>query len=104
MKQGYFGQHWLDEHGNPAGGVSTGMGFTIAWQKGPLGQQRQGLNGAFVEDVIQAVIGRIEFYQASRFACQENVEALAALQMAADALDRRTQDRETCQVEGTHTV
>ena len=106
MMQGHFAEHWLDADANPAGGVSTGRGFTISWQNGPLGrgETRREPNGAFVEDVIQAVIGRIEFYQASRFACQANADALAALYMAAEALDQRTRDREARQVEGTHTV
>jgi hypothetical protein len=108
MKQGHFAQHWVDEYGNPGGGVSTGKGFTISWQNGPLGAlgtaDRREANGAFVEDVIQAVIERIEFYQASRFACDANAEALVGLQMAADALARRTRDRESRQVEGTHAV
>lgn len=29
-------QHDHDERGNPSGGVTTGRGFTIAWQNGPL--------------------------------------------------------------------
>ena len=106
--QGHFAEHWSDANGNPAGGVSTGRGFTISWQHGPLGQQgtrnRREPNGAFVEDVIQAVIGRLEFYQASRFACPENADALAALTVAAQRLDDRTRDREQRVVEGTHAV
>ncbi len=104
MKQGHFEEHWCDEHGNPAGGVSTGKGATISWQHGPLGRgnARREPNGAFVEDVIQMVIGRIEFYQQSRFACEDNEEALRGLRSAADALDRRTRDRENRDVEGTH--
>lgn len=106
MKQGHFEEHWNDANGNPAGGVSTGIGFTISWQNGPLGRsgtsERHGPNGAFVEDVIQAVIGRIEFYQASRFSCQDNLDALKHLQVAAECLDHRTKDREARTVEGTH--
>jgi hypothetical protein len=104
MKQGHFQEHWNDADGNPAGGVSTGKGFTISWQNGPLGRgnDRKEPNGAFVEDVIQAVIGRIAFYQTSRFACHDNDEALDHLERAAWALDRRTKDRETRDVEGTH--
>lgn len=104
MKNGYFQQHWRDENENPAGGVSTGRGFTISWQNGPLGRdaERKEPNGAFVEDVLDAVIERIEFYQRSKFACVDNVEALIRLREAAEALDRRTKDREKRQVEGTH--
>jgi hypothetical protein len=104
--QGFFEDHWSDGQGRPAGGVSTGKGFTISWQNGPLGQvgtpERREPNGAFVEDLIQAVIGRIRFYEASRFACQENANALEALEAAATWLDRRTKDREQRAVEGIH--
>jgi hypothetical protein len=92
--------------GNPAGGVSSGRGFTISWQNGPLGQgdERKEPNGAFVEDVIQAVIQRLEFYQTSRFSCEANEKAIAALLLAARDLDHRTKDREARHVEGTHTA
>lgn len=103
---GHFEEHWSDENGNPAGGVSSGRGFAISWQNGPLGRgnDRKEPNGAFVEDVIQAVIGRIEFYQRSKFACERNELALAALKGAAVELDQRTRDREAREVEGTHSV
>ena len=105
MKQGHYAEHWKNSQGKPAGGVSTGRGFTISWQNGPLGRDadRREPNGAFVEDVIQAVIKRLDFYQESEFACQTNADALAHLHLAAEELDKRTKDRETRQVEGTHT-
>jgi hypothetical protein len=109
MKQGFYDEHWCDSNDNPAGGVSTGTGFTISWQNGPLGRggNRRAPNGAFVEDVIQAVRQRIEFYQTARdgtFACQENEEAIEALKMAEAVLDKRIRDREARQVEGMHTA
>ena len=94
MTQGYFEEHWLDANGNPAGGVSCGKGFTISWQNGPLGQAgtpgRPAANGACIEDVLQAIMGRLTFYQASKFACIENEKAIAYLEGAADWLDART--------------
>jgi hypothetical protein len=88
--QGYHAEHWFDADGNPAGGVSTGRGFTISWQHGPLGKMGtidyKEPNGAFVENVLQAVIERIEFYQASRFPHQEYADALIALHTAAKLL------------------
>lgn len=106
MQYGHFADHWVDTQQRPAGGISTGRGFTIAWQHGPLGRgaERREPNGAFVEDIIAAVIGRLEFYQASAFACQENAEALDALYIAAQRLDDRTRDREARAVEGTHSL
>ena len=89
--------------GNPTGGTTFGPGFAIGWQNGPLGrgEDRKAQNGAFVEDVITAAIDRIEYYQQSRFSCQENAAALDHLRAAALALQFRTQKREDRKVEGT---
>lgn len=104
MKQGFFEQHFTDERGRPMGGVSSGRGFTIAWQHGPLGRgpERREPNGAFVEDVIGAAVGRIEFYQGSEFRCDENAMALEYLRRALAILEARTAQREARGVEGTH--
>ena len=102
MRTPIYEKHERDAQDNPAGGVSVGRGFTIAWQNGPLAVD--GPNGAFVEDVIQAVIGRIREYQASKFACQENADALRGLEIAAARLDDRTENRVARGVEGTHAV
>lgn len=104
MKNGHFKEHWSDEMGRPAGGVSSGRGFAISWQNGPLGRgnDRKEPNGAFVEDIIDAVIERIQFYQASEFNCAANADALDHLRSAAIALDSRTKEREARSVEGTH--
>ena len=108
MKQGHKEVHFSDANDNPAGGHTWGVGFAIAWQNGPLGAigtpERKEPNGAFVEDLIQAVIGRIHFYQQSKFNSNDNAEALVHLHKAAEALDRRTKNREARQVEGTHKV
>lgn len=96
--------HKNDPHGNPAGGTTTAPGVWINWQNGPLrvdGQLRE-RNGAFVEDVIDAAIGRIEFYQSTKFHCLANAVALGHLRAAAEALAERTRDREDRGVEGTH--
>lgn len=93
-----------DEHGRPAGGFTAGRGFRIDWQDGPLvvDGERVDPNGAFVEDVLEAVRGRIAFYQASEFACRENALALTKIEEAMHWLDHRTRDREARGVEGTH--
>lgn len=104
MKDSFFEQHWSDASGNPAGGVTSGKGMCLSWQNGPLGRGEARLepNGCFVETVIAAVIGRLEFYQASQFACEDNAVAIAHLQSAAVVLDARTRERESRMVEGTH--
>jgi hypothetical protein len=95
-----------DDQGRPAGGVTYGRGFRIDWQNGPLAVDgvRREPNGAFVEDVIEAVIGRIRFYQESPFHCVENAVALGHLLAAAEVLAERTAGRERRGVEGTHVV
>ena len=64
MKADYLSEHWNDENGNPAGGVSTVTGATISWQNGPLGKQgtpeRKAPNGAFVETVIDMARDRLQ--------------------------------------------
>lgn len=105
MKSGlHINEHWNDADGNPAGGITQGNGFTISWQNGPLGrgEVRKEPSGAFVEDVITAAKARIEYYQASRFACEHNAAAIAHLELALEVLNARTADREARQVEGEH--
>lgn len=104
MRQHIESLHANDEHGKPAGGTTWGVGIQITWQNGPLGRgdARREPNGAFVEGVIAAAIDRIQYYQASQFACRENALALTKLQEALHWLEHRTADREARAVEGTH--
>lgn len=106
MNQAIKEDHKLDENGNPAGGKTTGTGIDITWQDGPLGRgtERREPNGAFVEGVIKAAIGRLLFYQGSKFACWENEMAIACLEEALEHLTDRTARREREGSEGTHKV
>lgn len=92
--------------GDPAGGKVRGVGLFIAWQNGPLGRGpgRRSPNGAFVETVITACIQRLESFQASRFKCQENADAIEHLKAAIGSLNARTARREAEGLEGTHQV
>lgn len=105
MLNGFKSSNWKDANGNPAGGCAYGTGFAISWQNGPLGRGEARLepNGAFVEDIIAVARDRLEYYQQSRFNCEENEEAIQYLSLALDTLDSRTKDREQRDVEGTHT-
>ena len=99
-----FNHH--DSDGNPTGGEVSGTGLIISWQNGPLGRgtDRKDPNGAFVETVIAAAKQRLEFYQDSKFNCEENAIAITHLEKALDVLNSRTKDREKREVEGTHTA
>ena len=108
MNQNIIENHLTDESGNPAGGQTHGIGITIDWQNGPLREQGEGpelvspANGAFVEGVINAALGRLEFYQSSKFRCRENALAITKLEEAKHWLQHRTAERERLGVEGTH--
>ena len=54
--------------------------------------------------MISAAVGRLEYYQGSKFACRENALAITKLQEALHWLEHRTKSREARGVEGTHTV
>lgn len=105
MQQSITEHHFVDTNGKPAGGHTFGIGFAIAWQNGPLGRgaERSEPNGAFVEGVIAAALGRLRWYQLTGFACAENASAIAHLQWALEALASRTKRREASGIEGTHT-
>ena len=107
MKLGFIKEaHRRDAENRPAGGETVGTGFVIVWQDGPLrrigSEERHAPNGAFVEDVIAAAIGRLKFYQDSPFACPENEDALSDLRGALASLDIRTRRRIETGIEGTH--
>lgn len=104
MAQKLNERHETDGNGNPTGGWTIGVGVQIDWQNGPLGRgaERKEPNGAQVDDVVRAAIGRLQFFQASKFSCRENAIALTHLETALLWLQKRTADREERGVEGEH--
>lgn len=108
MEQKLQIKNCLDENLNPAGGSVFGTGIDIQWQNGrlvpmsPNSDRRNPPNGAFVEDVIDACIRRIEFYQHTKFNCEENQNALEYLRGALAQLESRTARRKAQGVEGSH--
>lgn len=95
-----------DVNGNPTGGFAKGVGINIGWQDGPLGNPPDLAkhNGAFVEGVIEAAIGRLKYFQSSKFHSDFNQDAIEHLEMALAALDARTEQRKRAGVEGMHAV
>ncbi len=116
--------HHVDYHGNPKGGETLGTGIYIRWQEGglvetvqrPVANPRISLpvaesdqfrlqpNGAFVETVIEAAIGRLQHYQDTRFFSIYNHDAIGKLHEALEILASRTAERTERGVEGTHEV
>lgn len=105
MRQGIISRHCVDGDGLPAGGTTTcrEKGMLISWQDGPMLWSKTKdepvvavPNGAFVEDVIDACIDRLRFYQRvcnGKFACDENAAAIVSLGDAVGYLDDRTERR-----------
>ena len=98
-------RHWLDQNGNPGGGCYAVPGLTVLFQDGPI--KEQGVNGAQVEDLLQAARERLEFLNGAnngKFSCNYNAAAIAAIRQAEEMLLLRTQEREKRGVEGTSAV
>lgn len=93
--------NWANPDGSHDGGVSTGIGFTISWQRGPL---ENGRNGAFMLEVLDACRHQLEYYQNSKFACGENQEALQSIDRAIKVLQERRERRQQEGKLGTHQV
>ena len=92
-----------DKAGNPAGGVtSTSHYLQIRWQSGVVGSC--GHNGVFLEDVVEAAIQRLRFFQGTKFACRENALAITKLEEANMWLEQRTKNRVEQGVEDTYEV
>ena len=98
--------HLLDEAGNPAGGETYGRGFTIDWQDGPLlvDGVRQEPSGACVEDLLEAVLDRMRFYQEAKFSSRHNALTITKVEEALLWQRERTRERQLRGVEGTHQV
>ena len=101
----YTNFHWDDADGNPAGGIFYGNGVCISWQNGPLGQintpERREPNGAFVEDIIDAIAGYVKQYLLVAHTVKTHY-ILEHLHMANEALSARTTRRTEAKTEGTH--
>ena len=117
MRQVISSNHYEDAEGNPAGGETYGAGFSIAWQDGPIqlperlanpmlvDEECKGVNGAFVEGIIEAAIDGINWYQTAsggKFACRENALAITKLEEALHWCDHRAMSRARRGVLGKH--
>lgn len=75
---------------------------TVKFQCGPI--KEAGVNGVANEDLINMVIDRLKGFQNSKYACEENAEALKHFQEGLMWLRKRTLDRELRGVEGTNKI
>lgn len=92
--------NWTDADGNHQGGQSTGIGYTIAWQRGGLNVA--GRNGAFLLEVLGSCLSQLQYFQDSKFASYENQHAIACLKRAIYHLESRKNRRQQEGTLGTH--
>jgi hypothetical protein len=71
---------------------------TVKFQNGPV--KEVGVNGIFMEDLLNICCHRLECFQSGDFACQYNADALKAIEDALACLNARTKDRQAHGVEG----
>lgn len=76
--------------------------LVLAFQNGPIAEA--GVNGITHEVLLAIVADRLRCFQGGPFANPYNAEALAHIEAAQDALQRRTRERMARGVEGTHTL
>lgn len=74
----------------------------VRFQKGPI--KEHGVNGVCNEDLVAMVIDRLQSFQESEYKCRENAIAITKLEEALLWLRKRTMDRESRNVEGTHII
>jgi hypothetical protein len=73
----------------------------IHFHSGPI---HNGVNGVMNEDLLHMVKVRLEYFQESQFRCDENGEALEHVKAAIEVLSKRSQERKSRGVEGTHAI
>ena len=74
----------------------------VNFQDGPI--KEVGVNGVANEDLIAMVMHRLNQFQSSNFACEENEDAYTHLGSALASLRKRTNKRSKRGVEGTSEV
>ena len=79
---------------------SAALFATVSFQNGPI--QETGVNGCHNEDLLAIVIDRLRGFQSGMFGCRDNAIALTKLEEALMWLEKRTADRTSRGVEGTH--
>lgn len=92
-------ENWTNADNTHAGGVSTGIGYTISWQRGPLNEV--GRNGAFLIEVLQSCLNQVEYFQKTFLPGEENEAAIDHLNAAIAALESRRNKRKQAGTLGT---
>jgi hypothetical protein len=114
---------WDGKDGKPQGIHSAGrvpchaigIGYTIVWQSGELDKGKRAFggklppetsrrNGAFMIEVLESCLNRLEDFQDSKFASAENQHAIACLKRSIYYLNERKNRRQAEGTLGTHSL
>lgn len=87
---------WVATHGQPA------VHAHVLFQNGPIAEV--GVNGVTHEALLAILCDRMRSFQSGPYSSADNAEALAHMEQAQTALQRRTRARMARGVEGTHAV
>lgn len=82
--------------------IPTAVLAQINFQDGPI--LEAGVNGVMDENLLAIVIDRLRGFQAGKYACKENQDALDYIELGLEHLRSRTGRREKEGKEGTHKV
>ena len=83
-------------------GIDDRDRVSILFQNGPINEA--GVNGVTHEALLAILCDRMRGFQSGPYASADNAEALACMEQAQAALQRRTRARMARGVEGTHAV
>jgi len=83
-------------------GIDDRDRVSILFQNGPINEV--GVNGVTHEALLAILCDRMRGFQAGPYHSADNAEALACMEQAQTALQRRTKARMAHGVEGTHTA
>lgn len=78
-------------------GVYEGPNWSIKWQNGSMSLGR---NGAITEEILDALITHLSFFQHGKYACRENALAITKLEEAKHWVLHRKQLREEQNLKG----
>jgi hypothetical protein len=95
--------NFTDGEENPDGGHTEGCGLSIRWQRGALDfDDDVPWNGCFMVTLLESAQRRLEYYQETKFKCDDNEEALGHIKSAIKVLNRRQVERFCRGVRGGH--